>query len=119
MRACDQALIREPFVGEVVRSRKWSSGRGDPSGAISRDIRFVSAKATRNGAEVYAMVFVAEPNSVWQVPVAVVIVAEPAAMETGKVTISSEQLQKGLADEGRIALHGIYFDTGRAELKSE
>lgn len=103
MGACDQALIREPFVGEVVRSRKWASGRGNPSSAISRDIRFVSAKATRNGAEVYAMVFV----------------AEPAAMETGKVTVSSEQLQKGLADDGRIALYGIYFDTGRAELKPE
>jgi len=119
MGACDQALIREPFVGEVVRSRKWASGRGDPSGAISRDIRFASARAMRNGAEVYAMVFVAEPNSVWQVPVAVVIVAEPAAMETGKVTVSSEQLQKGLVDDGRIALYGIYFDTGRAELKPE
>ena len=119
MRACDQALIREPFVGEVVRSRKWASGRGDPSGAISRDIRFASVRAMRNGAEVYAMVFVAEPNSVWEAPVAVVIVAEPAAMETGKVTVSSEQLQKGLAVDGRIALYGIYFDTGRAELKPE
>lgn len=119
MSACDQALIREPFAGEISRARKWASGRGNPSGAISRDIRFVSAKATRNGADVYVMVFVAEPDSVWQAPAAVVIVAEPAAMEAGKVTVSSEQLQKGLAEDGRIALYGIYFDTGRAELKPE
>ncbi len=119
MRSCDQALIREPFAAEVLRPRKWASGRGDPSSAVSRDIRFVSAKATRNGADVYVMVFVAEPDSVWQAPAAVVIVAEPAAMETGKVTVSSEQLQKGLAADGRIALYGIYFDTGRAELKPE
>ena len=119
MRACDQALIREPFAAETLRPRKWASGRGDPSSAISRDIRFVSAKATRNGADVYVMVFVAEPDSVWQAPTTVVIVAEPAAMESGKVTVSSEQLQKGLAQDGRIALYGIYFDTGRVELKPE
>ena len=119
MRACDDAMIREPFPAEVARTRKWADGRGDPSGSISRDIRFVSAKATRNGAEVYVMVFVAEAGSQWQAPATVVIVAEPAAMETGKVTVSSAQLQKGLAEEGRIALYGIYFDTGRAELKPE
>jgi len=119
MRACDDALIREIFANEVVRPRKWADLRGDPSNSISRDIRFVSAKATRNGAEVYVMVFVAEAGSMSRGPATVVIVAEPAAMETGKVTVSSEQLQKGLAEEGRIALYGIYFDTGRAELKPE
>ena len=65
------------------------------------------------------MVFVAESDSVWQMPATVVIVAQPAAMEAGKVTVSSEQLKKGLADDGRIALYGIYFDTGRTELKPE
>ena len=40
-------------------------------------------------------------------------------METGKVTIGADQLQKGLAAEGRIVLYGIYFDTGRAEIKPE
>lgn len=119
MGACDQALIREPFPAEVARTRKWATDRGDPSGSISRDIRFVSAKATRNGAEVYVMVFVAEAGSPWQAPAAVVIVAEPSAMEGGKVTVSSQQLGKGLAEDGRIALYGIYFDTGRAEVKPE
>ena len=119
IRACDDARIREHLTNEVVRPRKWANGHGDPSSAISSDIRFVSSKATRNGADVHVMVFVAEPDSVWQAPTAVVIVAEPAAMDTGKVTVSSEQLQKGLAADGRIALYGIYFDTARAEVKPE
>lgn len=111
MRAYDQTLIREPFVAEALRARRWAIGRGEPLSAISRDIRVVSAKATRNGADVYVMVFVAEPDSVWQMPATVVIVAKPAAMEAGKVTVSSEQLKKGLADDGRISLYGIYFDS--------
>ena len=104
MQACDEALIREPFPAEVARPRKWTESRGDPSSSIDRDVRFISAKATRNGADVYVMAFVAEPNSIWQAPATVVIVAEPAAMDTGKVTIGADQLQKGLAAEGRIAL---------------
>jgi len=40
-------------------------------------------------------------------------------METGNVVVSTDRLQKGLADEGKIALYGIYFDTGRAEVKPE
>ena len=27
LRACDQALIREPFVAEALRARKWAGGR--------------------------------------------------------------------------------------------
>jgi hypothetical protein len=51
LQACDQALIRESFPAETVRARKWS-GSGDPSGSVDRDLRFFSAKATRDGADV-------------------------------------------------------------------
>ena len=118
MRACDQALIKEHFASEVVQPRKWADGIS-PASSIDRDVRFVSAKASRNGADVFVMVYLAEPNSVWQAPVAVVLVAEPAALETGKVVIGTDKLQRGLADEGKIALYGLYFDTGKAEVKPE
>ena len=118
MRDCDQALIKEQFANEVVRPRKWAVD-DYASSSIARDVRFVSAKASRNGADVFVMVFVAEPNSIWQAPVAVVLVAEPAALETGKVVIGTDKLQRGLADEGKIALYGLYFDTAKAEVKPE
>ncbi len=44
---------------------------------------------------------------------------EPKPMEAGQVTVDANALQKGLAADGRIALYGIYFDTGRADLKPE
>jgi OmpA-OmpF porin, OOP family len=118
MRDCDLALIKEAFAKEVVQPRKWADGIS-PASSIDRDVRFVSAKANRNGADVFVMVFVAEPNSIWQAPVAVVLVAEPAAMEAGKVVISTDKLQRGLADEGKITLYGLYFDTAKAEVKPE
>jgi OmpA-OmpF porin, OOP family len=119
MQACDKALVTEQYRNEVLRPRKWSPDSPPPAGNFGRDVRFLSAKATRNGADIYVSLFVAEPNSVWNAPVAALLVAEPTAMETGKVLVDTAALQKGLAAEGRIALYGIYFDTGKAELKPE
>ena len=119
MRACDKSWIREYYADEVVRPRKWASGRGNAYSAISNDVRFISAKLSRNGADHYVLLFVAEPDSIWKAPTTVLLVVEPAAMVTGNVVVSTDALQKGMAAEGRIALYGIYFDTGRAELKPE
>jgi outer membrane protein OmpA-like peptidoglycan-associated protein len=47
-------------------------------------------------------------------------VLEEAAVETGKVEVSnSEAIRSGLAEEGKKAIYGIYFDTGKAEVKPE
>lgn len=50
------------------------------------------------------MVFVAEPNSIWQVPAAVVLVAEPAPVTLGQVVVNAEHLSSALAAEGKISL---------------
>ncbi len=44
---------------------------------------------------------------------------EPKAMPTGQVMVDAKALQGGLEAEGKVALYGIYFDTGKAELKPE
>lgn len=49
----------------------------------------------------------------------VVQIVEPKAMETGKVTVDANALARGLQAEGKIALYGVYFDTGKSELKPE
>lgn len=46
-------------------------------------------------------------------------IAEPQAMKGGQVTVNADALQKGLKADGKIALYGIYFDTGKAEVKPE
>ena len=44
---------------------------------------------------------------------------EPKDMETAQVTTDVAAMQRGLAAEGRIALYGVYFDTGKADVKPE
>jgi OmpA-OmpF porin, OOP family len=47
-------------------------------------------------------------------------VVKPKAMETDKVSITNaDAMGKGLAAEGKIALYGVYFDTGKADIKPE
>ena len=46
-------------------------------------------------------------------------VVEPKAMETGQVTVDPNALQAGLVAEGRVTLTGLFFDTGKTELKPE
>jgi len=46
-------------------------------------------------------------------------VVEPKAMETGQVSVDPNALQAGLAAEGRVTLTGLFFDTGKTELKPE
>ncbi|MFG6485569.1 OmpA family protein [Roseateles sp. BYS78W] len=46
-------------------------------------------------------------------------IIEPKSMATGQVTVDPAALQAGLAAEGRVTLTGLFFDTGRTELKTE
>ena len=119
MAACDQSGIRERFANEVVAPRKWEARAANPAGSVDRDVRFLSAKLSRNGQDTHVLLYVAEPNSIWGAPAVVQLVVEPRAMEGGKVVVNGDALQKALGDEGRIALYGIYFDTGKAQLKPE
>jgi outer membrane protein OmpA-like peptidoglycan-associated protein len=40
-------------------------------------------------------------------------------MDNGMVTVDAAALAKGLQADGKIALYGIYFDSGKSELKPE
>ena len=44
---------------------------------------------------------------------------EPKAMETGKVAVDATAIRSGVVNAGKIALYGIYFDTGKADVKTE
>ena len=45
-------------------------------------------------------------------------IVEPKAMEMGNVSVDANAIRSGIKDNGKIALYGIYFDTGKATLKA-
>lgn len=80
---------------------------------LSADDRTVVARLEKAGAVV--RVFVAAFNEGAEYTV---LIVEEAVMAQA-VVADAATLKKGLAAEGRIALYGIYFDTGKAVVKPE
>lgn len=120
MRECQRTGISTRYHNEALAPRAWIPKRAStPAVHFDHDIRFLTAKATRNGGELYAVLFVSEPTTVQREPVAALVIIEPKPMDTGNVVANTDSLYKHLAEDGRIAIYGIYFDTGKAELKPE
>ncbi len=46
-------------------------------------------------------------------------IVEPKAMPAGQVTVDAGAIGQGLQAEGKIALYGLFFDTGKTEVKAE
>ena len=46
-------------------------------------------------------------------------IVEPKAMPTGQVTVDAKTIGQGLQAEGKVALYGLFFDTGKTDIKTE
>lgn len=100
--------------------------RPDGKGAqsINRGVvaegRFLYGTLNQGGRDLHILVYssVAE-NDVTDTTATYIEIVEPKAMQTGQVSIDSKAMQAGLLASGKIALYGIFFDTGKAEVKGE
>jgi OmpA-OmpF porin, OOP family len=117
LEACENTGIVNGYFGnQYISPRKWagSSGLRD---TLNGNNYFVSAKTSKGGQDIYVLLFVNTYGS--NTGSQVLLVAQSQALQTGQVTVNAEALKKGLAADGKIALYGIYFDTGKAEIKPE
>jgi outer membrane protein OmpA-like peptidoglycan-associated protein len=86
------------------------------------DQRYLAAKLARNRGDVFVAIYVvrnyseggANRNRIF----AQVDVVEKVAMKTDMVTVDANAMEQAITEQGRIALYGIYFDTGKANIKS-
>lgn len=46
-------------------------------------------------------------------------VIESQAMQTGQVSVDADAMAREIAKSGRVALYGIFFDSNKADVKSE
>jgi flagellar motor protein MotB len=80
--------------------------------------RYLAAKLTRPEGDVYVALCVAIGRGAWGNNVQLDII-EIKPMETGLVTVNAEALATDIAKTGHVAVYGIYFDTGKADVKPE
>lgn len=82
------------------------------------DYYYLNACLSRPAGDVYASLCVATGwYQTW--PVTHLDVIEVKPMETDMVTVDAKALAKDLDQTGHVAVYGIYFDTGKADVKPE
>lgn len=109
---------------------KFTSADGVVSGNRAQE-HFVSARLAGGEGTVYVQVYVTE-NLNWPpegqpagrrvdkgLSVAQLEISETESMDTGLVTVNADAMKKALVATGRVALYGLYFDTGKADMKPE
>lgn len=82
------------------------------------EARFLSAKLTRPEGEVYVSLHVVL-DGLQNALLVQLDVIEVKPVEIGLVTVDADALVKDIARTGYVAIYGIYFDTGKADLKPE
>lgn len=107
------------FTHAVVTEYNYI-GMGESYG----DFRYLAAKLSRpNEGDAYVGLFVAMASVGGGLNFNRVLtqldVVELAPMETRMVTVDATAMAKEIAESGRVAIYGIYFDFGEATLKSE
>ena len=74
---------------------------------------------------VYVSVYVAKENFAnwkdltWNRALTLIDLVETRPMETGKVVVDASALARDLSSQGRVALYGLYFESGKATLTAE
>ncbi len=89
----------------------------DMGGGDRDQYRFLSAQLSRPEGDVYVALFVTGGNGGQSQNELDIIETKP--METGLVTINAEALANDIAKSGHVAIYGIYFDTGKSDVKPE
>ncbi|MEW8549818.1 MAG: OmpA family protein [Candidatus Thiodiazotropha endolucinida] len=95
---------------------KQTLGKFEGPGVLGDDCRYKAAHLVRDAGDMFVSLLVCDWWSTDKVATFLdVIEAEP--LEGGLITISAEQLQEDILQEGHTALYGVYFDTNKADLK--
>lgn len=110
--------------GPIPDSQRISSGVYEAFGALATNLRLAVFKLSRSGVDSYVTVYSVDSptdSKAFGGSAATYLqIVQPKAVETGKVSVlNAKQISSGLSAEGKISLYGIYFDTGKAEVKPE
>jgi outer membrane protein OmpA-like peptidoglycan-associated protein len=76
------------------------------------DTRYLAGKIWQAEGEAYVAISLG-------LSYAQVDIVEMKAMDSGLVAVNAEMLAGGIRSEGHVSVYGIYFDTGKSEIKPE
>ena len=99
-----------PTLYAAKGSDDWSWGAGQ---------RYLSAKASRPEGDVYVSLHIGQWSNLDRGSSLVLYVVEVKRMEGDLVKVDAAALASDIGKTGHSAVYGIYFDTGKADVKPE
>jgi len=95
-------------AAEGAEDWSWSAGQ-----------RYLSAKQSRAEGDVYLSLHAGQWSDLSRGVAVVLYVVEVKPMEGGLITADAAALASDITQTGHSAVYGIYFDTGKADVKPE
>jgi OOP family OmpA-OmpF porin len=129
--ACETALCEklsvQPLISYLPRKAKWKVSEVYVGGTFDSGsqpfFHYISArKKSANGVVHIQIGLVGGDENSFAIRGRVrqfVQIIESASVETGMVTVDAKAIGDSLKRDGKIALYGILFDTGKASIKTE
>jgi outer membrane protein OmpA-like peptidoglycan-associated protein len=100
------------------KARLYGAGEYDVHWGPDHGIRYVSAKLARQEGDIYVSLFVNDEGAFNGAQV-VLYAIEVKPMEADLVTVDAASLANDINRTGHASVYGIYFDTGKADVKPE
>lgn len=120
----DMSLMMHFVTEDQIKDADFSNGKC----ALTRNVddqRFFAAKIPQSGGDTYVTVHTFQMKddlyckAFNERTIALVHIVEPKRREQKMVVVKADEMAKIIGSTGRVALYGIFFDTGKADLKPE
>lgn len=131
-KACDELYAAWFYRDDSIKPFKgvrWAGGSLPGTGISYRDalsgrdgaMMVGSLRNPTSGGRLELLLYVSEsqarPDNTY--PAIFVQFVEPKAMTTGQVSVDAAGIGQSLKDDGKVALPGLFFDTGKTELRAD
>ena len=118
----EQSLAMLLRAEESIKDKAFTNGHCAQTQRIT-ELRYASFELPKNNAFVSVLAYAGKGGSYCKAfenrTVVVVDILELKAMEQKMVTVKAEEMAQAINASGRVALYGLYFDTGKADVKPE
>jgi outer membrane protein OmpA-like peptidoglycan-associated protein len=108
----EDSIVDDAFSNGYCAQTEWIA-----------DQRYAVMEIPETGLYVSILTYLLEANNFCKAindrTVAVVDVMEVQGMEAKMVTVDAKEMAQSIARDGSVALYGIYFDSGKADVKPE
>lgn len=82
--------------------------------------RMLVGTIAKGGQDLHVLLYTSNAaNEATHMAATYLVIVEPKAMPTGQVTVDASAMKSGLQADGKIALYGLFFDTGKFDVKPE